>query len=168
MILSSLTEKGAYALHMSLENPINLRIGKLGIFSFPAGDYVYVGSALGSGGLRGRVGRHIRSRKRFHWHIDWLSQVARLIGCCYVITDQRLECQWSKALLACEDAYFPAQGFGASDCRNKTEPCEAHLVMLKAGVTPRRLRKILVSGEETPLEYFPFIFDSKHGLVHME
>ena len=37
-----------------------ISIGRLGQQHFPIGDYFYVGSARGAGGLRARVGRHLR------------------------------------------------------------------------------------------------------------
>ena len=54
------TERGSYALHLRLARSRVLQIGRLGRFTFPAGEYIYVGSALGAGGLRSRVGRHLR------------------------------------------------------------------------------------------------------------
>jgi Uri superfamily endonuclease len=159
---------GIYALHLNLTNLKRLQIGRLGVFTFPPGDYVYVGSALGPGGLLGRVGRHFRGNKKLHWHIDWLGEVASLFGCCYAITDKRMECQWSQILADCQDAFIPARRFGASDCRTRKIPCATHLVLLRTGVNADRLRKILASGSELPLEYYPFTSDSKAGLGHME
>jgi len=45
-----------------------------GQIPFPAGWYVYTGSARN--GLAQRVGRHLRHNKRKHWHIDYLLAVA--------------------------------------------------------------------------------------------
>lgn len=159
---------GIYALHLNLANLERLRIGKLGVFTFPPGDYIYVGSAMGPGGLQGRVGRHFRRSKKVHWHIDWLAEVASLIGCLYAITDKRMECHWSQILVDCQDVFIPARGFGASDCRNRTISCTTHLVMLKTGANVNSLREILTSRSGLRLEYYPFTSYSKAGSVDME
>ena len=52
---------GTYALLLRLDAAVQLAVGRLGDFTFPEGDYVYVGSARGPGGLRARVRRHILS-----------------------------------------------------------------------------------------------------------
>ncbi|HIQ09546.1 MAG TPA: DUF123 domain-containing protein, partial [Anaerolineaceae bacterium] len=51
---------GAYALALRLERPVGLRVGALGVWDFPEGVYVYLGSARGPGGIRARLGRHLR------------------------------------------------------------------------------------------------------------
>ncbi len=43
--------RGSYALHLRLARSHVLQIGRLGRFAFPPGEYVYVGSAMGAGGL---------------------------------------------------------------------------------------------------------------------
>ncbi|MGE5612498.1 MAG: DUF123 domain-containing protein, partial [Bacillota bacterium] len=40
----------------------------------PAGRYLYCGSARGPGGLRARVGRHMRKGKVVRWHVDRLTE----------------------------------------------------------------------------------------------
>ena len=39
-------EKGSYVLLIALDKDATVAVGKLGTFSFPAGYYLYVGSAL--------------------------------------------------------------------------------------------------------------------------
>ena len=51
---------GAYAIVLNLPYQVSLRVGRLGEAVFPAGSYIYCGSALGPGGLRSRLGRHLR------------------------------------------------------------------------------------------------------------
>src|SRR5690349_8091196 len=63
-------DPGVYQLYLDLANATVLEIGRLGRLAFPAGLYVYTGSALG--GLRPRLARHLRREKRHHWHIDHL------------------------------------------------------------------------------------------------
>ena len=75
-----------------------------------AGQYAYVGSAHGPGGLRARVGRHLRTEKSLQWHIDYLTAALPVM---HVITvavtnGARLECTWVKRLLALNGASAPA------------------------------------------------------------
>ena len=54
---------GTYVLLMRLSKRLDISVGTLGVLSAQAGYYVYVGSALGPGGLAARVGRHCRREK---------------------------------------------------------------------------------------------------------
>jgi Uri superfamily endonuclease len=118
---------GAYALRIRLARPARLTVGALGAIRLAAGDYVYAGSAKGSGGIRARVARHLRTGKSPHWHVDHLlargkvTEVAAFPG--------GDECAVLAALLALPGATVPAPGFGATDC----PACPAHLVALAAG-----------------------------------
>ena len=140
---------GTYALFLRLPAPAELVIGRLGMFSFPAGDYVYTGSARGPGGLRARLRHHLRPVQRPHWHIDYLRAREVVTGGVYAVQEEvpagsvPLECAWSQALLALSDASVPVQGFGASDCG---AGCRAHLVYLSR--SPGDLRQLgMVLGE---------------------
>ena len=62
--------KGTYALVLQLERQEEIAIGKLGTFTFPAGYYLYVGSALGPGGLEARLARHRPSTSSGHRRRD--------------------------------------------------------------------------------------------------
>jgi Uri superfamily endonuclease len=116
---------GSYALSLTLCKAVTVCIGRLGWFDFPAGEYVYLGSARGPGGLRARLGRYLTGNGSTHWHIDYLRphRVIRAVG--YLPGSANLECAWSQALAAVPAARLPAPGFGASDC---TQGCPAHLI----------------------------------------
>ncbi len=107
---------GTYALFLTLSAPAQLTIGKLGVFDFPAGEYVYMGSARGPGGLRARLRHHLRPAQRPHWHIDYLRTQAVVSGGVYVVQEEiaagrmPLECAWSQALLTLPGASVPADG----------------------------------------------------------
>lgn len=117
---------GSYALHLRLAQPLTgLAVGRLGIFDFLPGDYIYLGSARGPGGLRARLAHHARSANRPHWHVDTLRRHAQLVGAWTAQGEQPLECAWSQALSSLPGATLPAPGFGAADCRRG---CLAHLV----------------------------------------
>jgi Uri superfamily endonuclease len=126
-------------LLLKLDRQKRITIGKLGTFDFPAGYYLYVGSALGPGGLRARLARHRRGSqrssqpssrpagKKLHWHIDYLLQRAQLIEVWSVASEERLECRWSEVARELSGAQVPVRGFGSSDCR-----CPAHLIYFSA------------------------------------
>jgi Uri superfamily endonuclease len=109
-----------YQLHIEVERALRLRVGRLGTFPVPAGRYVYTGSARR--GLEARVARHLRTRKRRHWHIDHLlaADGVRVVA---VGISARTECAANLAVRGTT----PVPGFGASDCR---AGCGAHLKRL--------------------------------------
>jgi Uri superfamily endonuclease len=117
---------GVYQLHLFVAEEVRLRVGKLGTFDFPAGRYVYTGSALN--GLEQRLARHLRRRKKMHWHIDYLLRYARIEWIDTVRTSRRRECELNGRAMDAPGARILAKGFGSSDCL-----CPAHLVYLGTG-----------------------------------
>lgn len=111
---------GTYLLLLVLPAPLDLQIGRLRRIDFAPGLYGYAGSALGPGGLAGRLKRHASGMGRQHWHIDYLLPHARLLGALTREDAQRLECAW--AAWAGEHAHASIHGFGSSDCG-----CPGHL-----------------------------------------
>jgi Uri superfamily endonuclease len=110
-------------LILHLPGPVRLTVGRLGTFEFPAGGYVYTGSALS--GLRPRLTRHLRQEKPPHWHIDYLRAVADVRSVGVLTTSERRECALNAQALAALGGRIVAPGFGSSDCR-----CLAHLGFL--------------------------------------
>ncbi len=115
-------DKGIYCL--VFRNPAcTARVGALGDLAFRRGWHIYVGSALGSGGLA-RLERHIalsRDRdRRPKWHVDCLSvnPAFSLNAAVHAVTDDRLECRLAAAL-----GGDSVPGFGCSDCS-----CQSHLL----------------------------------------
>jgi len=115
-------DKGIYCL--VFQNPgCRIRIGALGALSFQPGWHIYVGSALGSGGLK-RLCRHFSLNhlhdKQPKWHIDYLltSPDFSLVYAVYAFTADRLECQIAREL---NKGSIPK--FGCSDCS-----CISHLL----------------------------------------
>jgi Uri superfamily endonuclease len=117
--------RGTYLLLAQLDEPVELAIGQLGTFAFPAGWYAYAGSALGPGGLPARLARHARLDKRLHWHIDYLLHKAVLEASWQIASPARIECAWASAISQLPGARIAVPRFGASDCR-----CRGHLVYL--------------------------------------
>ncbi|NPA07203.1 MAG: GIY-YIG nuclease family protein [Chloroflexi bacterium] len=119
---------GAYVLLLRLGRGQWIKFARGRGAWFPAGWYAYAGQARGPGGLRARLGRHWHGPQRRHWHIDHLRAYAQPVGWLYTLDPspaQPWECRWSQYLAARRDAFIPAPGFGASDCRTG---CRAHLI----------------------------------------
>jgi Uri superfamily endonuclease len=112
---------GTYQLYIRLSQPARITVGRLGIFDFSDGLYIYTGSALN--GLRQRLVRHCRADKTLHWHIDYLLYHAAIEFIALYPTKERLECELNQQTLGRPGASVPMQGFGSSDCR-----CISHLV----------------------------------------
>jgi Uri superfamily endonuclease len=131
---------GSYVLLVKVDAPILLEMPRLGKLTLTAGQYAYVGSAHGPGGLRARVGRHLRVQKPLRWHIDYLTAAAPVLHVVTHASRARLECTWVARLLALNGAGVPAPGFGSSDCRSG---CPAHLLRLPDGFKPSELKDSL-------------------------
>jgi len=115
---------GTYALVLRLARDREIRVGQLGVFAFPRGYYVYVGSALN--GLDARIARHARlTNKRKFWHIDYFRAHAQLIRVLRVESRERLECAVARELSNLPDGRVVVPRFGASDCR-----CATHLFLI--------------------------------------
>lgn len=125
------TTPGSYVLLLHAAKPISIAIGRLGAFTFPPGHHLYVGSAHGPGGLRGRLRHHLAAVSRPHWHIDYLRAVAPCVEVWFAPESERCECTWAAALAALPDASIVAPRFGASDCG-----CAGHLVSFVAPPSP--------------------------------
>ena len=115
-------DKGIYCL--VLKNPAcTVQVGALGPLSFKKGWHCYIGSALGSGGLK-RLDRHFalfeNKNKKPKWHIDYLLTEPRfsLEYAIFAATNERLECELARSL-----GGLGVDGFGCSDCS-----CPSHLL----------------------------------------
>ncbi len=115
---------GAYLLLIELAAPLALGIPRLGAAALAPGRYAYGGSAYGPGGLRARIGRHLRADKTPRWHVDRLTSAGQVVAIRAVPGGR--ECDLVRALLEIPGASVPLPGFGSSDCRT----CPAHLVAL--------------------------------------
>ncbi len=118
---------GSYLLLARLDAPLALS-GRFSGLELPAGWFVYAGSARGPGGLRARLGRHLRREKRPRWHIDQLTTRAEvLFALPFTDTPEApalTECALVGRLLESGAFSPPVPGFGSSDCRT----CPAHLL----------------------------------------
>lgn len=121
---------GSYILVLRSDHQAVIPIGRLGAGTVTPGWYLYTGSALGAGGLRGRLQHHLRPVARPHWHIDFLRQVCAVTAVWYAVGERRWEHDWA-GLLAQQAQPAPCPGFGASDCR-----CIAHCFFLSKKPSP--------------------------------
>lgn len=115
-------DAGVYQVGVRATRTVTIRVGRLGLFRFPAGRYVYTGRAFRA--LPARIRRHVHGGRRLHWHIDYLLagpgvHVERVE---LASTDPEAECSVNQALAEHSECVVP--GFGSSDCSNG---CGTHL-----------------------------------------
>lgn len=117
---------GAYALWLSLPHgaPLPPRFAAFG--DLPSGDYLYLGSAYGGGGIAARCRRHLLPEKKRRWHVDWLTTAPAAKVRVWAFVQGR-ECALVAALLAA-GATVPVPKLGSSDCPT----CPSHLLTLPA------------------------------------
>jgi Uri superfamily endonuclease len=108
-------DKGTYILIASVAQMKRLEIGRLGTFDIVPGFYAYVGSAFGAGGLRARIGHHLQSTARPHWHIDYFLRIAEPIEIWFSTASQKLERHWASLLEEAPNFRIPITRFGSSD-----------------------------------------------------
>ncbi len=119
-----MTDSGVYCLLLRLAKGQDIKIGRRER-EFPAGYYLYVGSAMG--GMDARIRRHLSRDKKKRWHIDFLVDAAKVHRVFRFATASRAaECRLARRLAAHEDA-VGIDGFGSSDCR-----CRTHLFHFEA------------------------------------
>lgn len=137
------TEPGTYALILHCHTAGEQTVGALGNVRTEVGFYIYVGSALGPGGIRGRVARHLREAKKAHWHIDYLRRTMPVAAVWYAETASVQEHHWALAIDAWSQTEKPVPGFGASDCR-----CASHLFFCRVPPSLTDVRERLEATED--------------------
>lgn len=110
----------SYQLTLHVKQDSTIQIGKLGTFQFPAGYYVYTGSAKRN--LEARIQRHLSKTKTLKWHIDYLLNAPR-VEITHVTRYTAPECEVNQQGLG--TVLIPH--FGATDCR---AGCDSHLKYL--------------------------------------
>jgi Uri superfamily endonuclease len=110
---------GAYVLAVELAAPLPVTLPGKPVATLTPGHYLYCGSARGPGGLRARLGRHMRSGKAIRWHIDRLTEAGTVLGAWAFPGGN--ECELATALSALPT---PIAGFGSTDCNH----CRSHLL----------------------------------------
>ena len=115
-------EPGTYILILEASAKRRIPVGALGTLALEPGFYAYIGSALGSGGLRGRLAHHRGRSRSPHWHIDYVRRHTALREIWFSAGALRREHRWGAVLARSGGAIIPLAGFGASDCG-----CRSHL-----------------------------------------
>ena len=113
-------KSGIYHLIIKIPRKKEIQIGRLGVFLFPKGFYVYTGSAQIN--LEKRVTRHLSHEKRNHWHIDYLLQYGEITSVFTVEGLKSKECVLSNKIAVTLGGKIVADNFGSSDCK-----CTTHL-----------------------------------------
>jgi len=116
----SLLPMKSYQLHIHLSEATAIKIGKLGVFLFPQGSYIYTGSAKKN--MDARIQRHLRKQKKLKWHIDYLTSHPNV-----KITRVNLFDEDECLLNQRTSGQILIPRFGASDCKHD---CESHLKYL--------------------------------------
>lgn len=135
---------GTYTILIECTKTITIKFGKRGYSTVAKGYYLYTGSALGKGtvSLEGRVRRHLRSRKKPKWHVDYLTSKAgcKVKAAICLISTRRLECLVNRVIAEQLNTRAILPRLGATDCK-----CEAHLVKVRPTLRVRgiidRLRR---------------------------
>ena len=118
------TRLGSYGLLIELSKDLPLSRPLFCGVVLKKGQYLYVGSAFGSGGIRGRVRHHLSQPKSAHWHVDDLTNVG-WVQAIFIFPGVN-ECEVIKRFQRVTAIQTPVPGFGSSDCAT----CEAHLVQM--------------------------------------
>jgi Uri superfamily endonuclease len=135
---------GTYLLWLSSPKEVQVTVGKKGCLTLEEnGQYIYVGSARGPGGLRARVNYHLKPKRVPHWHLDWLHPYVHFTGLIYTTINLITECTWSQVIEKLPGASLPLPGFGASDCNSG---CDAHFYQLKDLTIDRLLDELSASS----------------------
>ncbi len=137
-------DRGSCLILARLAQDRHTHTGALGSLRFPAGWYLYAGSARK--GLTSRTARHLRrGRKRRRWHMDYLAEIAEELRSFPIRSGEDLECELAARFRKLSDGTVPR--FGASDC-----DCESHLMYYR----------------ENPLhraEFFDMLLYYRHGRI---
>lgn len=147
--------RGGYALILIIAEPSTITT-RSRVFHLPPGTYVYSGSALGPGGIEGRVKRHLALFRRksgqlkankYHWHIDYLLATATTFTTVCAEADRRIECLLLHGLK--KRGACIVEGFGNSDCKSG---CGGHLAYIPCGGLPWAVEAVLDSFSDLGLQ----------------
>jgi Uri superfamily endonuclease len=126
-------ERGTYAVLMELDRPRTFAV--VGEYfrdvHLPAGHYVYVGSAFGSGGVRARVGRHLGYSAPPRWNIDHVRRAMVMREVWYTYDAEKRECSWARGVFheALAGSVIVPK-FGSWDCfrSGPADRCPTHFL----------------------------------------
>jgi len=143
--------KGTYSLLLYADSDKSIKVGSLGKLKIKKGYYVYIGSAFGPGGLKARIGRHLKKSKKLRWHIDYLRKATDIVDIKFSTDNEKLECSWAAKLVK-DGGITPFKGFGSSDCK-----CPSHLFYFKTRLellTALDMKRVMSVKAKTELKRF--------------
>ena len=124
---------GTYIVVLKSSHAKTVQIGRLGQLKINKGYYVYIGSAMGPGGVISRLKHHSKISKKPHWHLDYLRAETEFYEAYALYSPERKECEWATFLSKTEVVNEPMKGFGSSDCQ-----CNTHLFYFPSSVKMAR------------------------------
>ena len=133
---------GCYVLIIVVKTDRTIAVGALGDIRFRKGIYLYVGRAKKN--LKQRVNRHLATKKKMRWHIDYLLQHFPVEST--MLAPILNECLFANDLATCAEASI-VDRFGSSDCK-----CESHLIHFESLL---RCDEALKSLEKEEWTVFP-------------
>jgi Uri superfamily endonuclease len=124
--------KGSYCIIIKISKPFYEKISNKTI-NFKKGYYVYIGSALNS--IEKRIERHLKRKKKKHWHIDYLLEKrdVKIEKIFIKESKKKEECKIARKILKFGE---PIKNFGSSDCN-----CISHLIKINKNKIKNLLKK---------------------------
>ncbi len=122
---------GIYLLEFFTQGSPPLSIKKFSAAALQKGYYYYVGSAQKN--FHHRIGRHLRNKKKVHWHIDHLTtnehfKIKRIF--IFPNAPKDFECKLRSNMQTEFKMESPLLGFGNGDCNI----CATHLLFRKSKI----------------------------------
>ncbi|MCK5183836.1 MAG: GIY-YIG nuclease family protein [Candidatus Heimdallarchaeota archaeon] len=142
--------RGTYLLFLFIQKDISLTIGALGCKLFQQGNYIYVGSAFGPGGLEKRITRHIKQEKKIFWHIDYLlnDNFVKIKAYGEILSDHKIECNVVDQITRTfQEKSLIIENFGSSDCN-----CKSHLLYFNNTPVNEIIKQIKIKMKDPHLE----------------
>lgn len=142
--------RGTYLLFLFIQQDINLTIGALGCKLFQQGNYIYVGSAFGPGGLEKRITRHLKQEKKIFWHIDYLlnDNFVKILAYGKILSDYKIECNVVDQIRGTfQEKSLIIKNFGSSDCN-----CKSHLLYFNNIPVNEIIKQIKIEMKDPHLE----------------
>jgi sugar fermentation stimulation protein A len=131
-----ISDSGIYILEFYAKKSFYIEHKKFSGIRFKQGYYYYVGSAQKK--LKSRINRHLKRKKKLHWHIDYLStntalKISRILQ--ILNLQKNFECQIVQNISANNEIEIIAKNFGNSDCNI----CSSHLLFSKKKISYNHL-----------------------------
>ncbi|MBI9069976.1 MAG: DUF123 domain-containing protein [Melioribacteraceae bacterium] len=131
MRITTNISSGIYILEIYSRKKFGVNHPKFEKVNFAGGYYYYIGSAQKN--FISRINRHLSSKKKLRWHIDYLLDSENCtVKKVYAIENnsKNLECELVGKISSSIDIITHINGFGNSDCKK----CKSHLIYSKTKI----------------------------------